>query len=192
MYGFNGDDFIDGRGGNDLICTSGDHNTAIGGPGDDRIEGGPDGEILVGDEYSTTGPAEGSGNDEIAGGAGQDINIGDGYSTVAAASGSGNDRLGDGDGADVIVGDAYSPISAIGTGTDKLTGGEGNDVEVGDALVGTPQDPVSSPEATAMGNGNDEINGFPGNRPRRRRRRGFWPRNRQLRRLGQAQWRGQR
>ena len=70
IHGTNRADFIDGRGGNDLICTFAGKNVVIGGGGDDEVQGGPDGEIIVGDEYSTSGAASGKGNDDIKGGAG--------------------------------------------------------------------------------------------------------------------------
>jgi Ca2+-binding RTX toxin-like protein len=161
IHGTNRTDFIDGRGGNDKICTFDGHNVAIGGAGNDRFQGGPAGEILVGDEYSTSGPAAGTGDDDVTGGGGTDIVVGDAYSTAGPAQGSGNDEVHGHDGADVVVGDAYSDFGAVGTGNDRMTGGEGNDVEIGDALVGIYNDPVSSPAAGAAGGGDDEINGYP-------------------------------
>lgn len=97
---------VDGRGGRDVLTTSGDRTrkatsrpTVVrGGAGSDRIRGGYSNERLVG----------GSGDDVIVGGPGEDLIIG----------GGGNDRMSGGRHADRLDG---------GAGRDRADGGPGRD-----------------------------------------------------------------
>ncbi|MFI5556271.1 calcium-binding protein [Streptomyces sp. NPDC051738] len=82
--------------------------TVIGGAGDDRLNGGPRADRLVGDDPAATGPRATPGNDTINGGPGND--------TISGLAG--NDTLNGNAGNDTLTG---------GRGNDTHLGGEGND-----------------------------------------------------------------
>jgi Ca2+-binding RTX toxin-like protein len=97
IIGSDGDDRIDGFGGNDVIC---------GGPGRDRIDAGHGDDVVRGD----------TDDDRVDGGPGFDTVVGDaGYDTVIG--GGGHDFLVGGTGDDVM-------ISSDDDWADKLDGGE--------------------------------------------------------------------
>jgi hypothetical protein len=120
----NGADTVDGRGGNDLICTNGGDDFVRGGTGDDRVDaaGGNDN---VGGAAGVDQLLGGSGNDQVHGGTDDDI--------VRGAEG--NDTLNGGDGADqvigglnddVLFGDAGAPDACNGgAGFDRVPAGGG-------------------------------------------------------------------
>ncbi|MBB3060167.1 calcium-binding protein [Microbulbifer rhizosphaerae] len=104
LLGEAGSDYLDGGDGNDFIqdywgWESGDHNTLIGGMGDDMLLAGGAMDSLYG----------GAGSDTIFAGAGDDILYG-----------------GNGE-ADYLIGQAGNDILIGGAGTDFMYGGAGND-----------------------------------------------------------------
>lgn len=98
---------IDGRDGNDRIQLRriATDVTVDGGAGDDRIQSGSGGDLLIG----------GAGDDRIDGGAGQDDIDG----------GAGDDRLTGGPDADFVLGGAGNDRLRGSTGEDRLDGGDG-------------------------------------------------------------------
>ncbi|UKJ76024.1 calcium-binding protein [Azospirillum brasilense] len=101
LWGYAGDDWIDGGGGNDTLFGEGGNDTLIGGSGWDELHGGGGSDLL-----DCRGDA---GSSDVAyGEAGDDTLIG----------GGGNDQLSGGDGDDDLYG---------GAGNDTLAGGPGND-----------------------------------------------------------------
>ena len=132
--------------------------TAIGGAGNDRLDGGAAGEVLAGragdDALSGRGGADvlrgGGGDDRLLGGAGDDrllggrgddrIEGGAGADAVRGgrgrdeiAGGGGADRLWGGGGADGIAGGRGNDLLGGGAGADRLEGGAGRDVLHGGA-----------------------------------------------------------
>ncbi|MGH8792858.1 MAG: M91 family zinc metallopeptidase, partial [Stackebrandtia sp.] len=107
MLGGDGDDEVQGRGGNE---------TVVGGSGDDKLRGGDGNDYLSGgsgDDY-----AEGQGgSDNISGAAGNDTIYGLGDNNTITG-GEGDDYVEGGKGDDDIHG---------GTGNDVLSGGKGDD-----------------------------------------------------------------
>lgn len=104
MYGFDGNDTLDGGAGNDR---------GYGGNGDDYL-------------YDS------SGNDTLDGGAGNDILYL--YGSAGSGTligGSGNDELYGADGSDVLNGDDGNDYLQGGAGNDTLDGGSGNDTLFG-------------------------------------------------------------
>ena len=126
-----GPDDIYGRGGNDFICagagekevpdeemggtyTVGDY--VVGGAGDDRVDGGPDRDVLVGND----------GDDELIGGEGSATLEGDDGSDLL----TGGDEIDDFDadqGADIIEALGGADRIDSGRGHDTIDAGAGND-----------------------------------------------------------------
>ena len=98
LYGYAGNDTLDGEGGNDYLYGYGGNDTLSGGAGNDGLFGGSGDDTLNG----------GAGNDALFGGAGNDTLNG----------GAGHDRLRGSNGADRLDG---------GAGNDQLYGGNGAD-----------------------------------------------------------------
>jgi len=98
---------------NDQIETGAGNDIAIGGLGDDRISGGDDQDLLIGDLAIVEG--EGDYND-------LDLRFV-------------NDLQPEEGGADLIKGDAGSDIIIGGKGSDDLRGGDGNDLLSGDGAL---------------------------------------------------------
>lgn len=117
--------------------------TANGGPGSDKLLGGPRQDFLQGDVFGQAG----AGNDSIWGHGGTDFLIG----------AAGNDGINGGDGNDYLdtyvagPGKPVNPVSSYGH--DRLYGGNG-----GDWLVGGPGDDLLS-----GGPGGDHVQGGTGN-----------------------------
>lgn len=95
--------------------------TVIGGAGDDRLNGGPRADRLVGDDPASLGLLATPGNDTINGGPGNDTISGLGGNDTINGN-AGNDTLGGDDGNDTLNGDQ---------GNDTLNGGRGNDTHIG-------------------------------------------------------------
>lgn len=99
IFGSDGDDYIDGGGGNDQIFGNFGNDFLLGGTGDDLVTGG------FGNDYVDGG----DGNDRLFGDFGDDLVFG----------GNGNDLLDGGVGSDVLFG---------GDGNDNITGGTNGDI----------------------------------------------------------------
>jgi Ca2+-binding RTX toxin-like protein len=102
FYGGLGNDYLDGRDGDDILYGGADNDTILGGGGADLVDGG-------------------TGNDLLFGGDGADTLLG----------GAGNDTLGGGAGADLLDGgDDQDQFTATGTADDfgdTVQGGNGGD-----------------------------------------------------------------
>ena len=148
IYGYGGDDFIDGGAGSDKIWGDGSspygNDTLYGGTGHDTLYGGDGNDKLYADaldtlsretslsggEDNTSALYGGEGDDTLYGGSGNDYLYGEEGSDKIYAKygdnfiygGSGNDELYSGTGNDRFVFDA-SPID----GTDTIFSGSGND-----------------------------------------------------------------
>jgi Ca2+-binding RTX toxin-like protein len=94
---------IDGGNGNDYLTGGGGVNLVLGGAGNDTLYGANGDDVLLG----------GAGNDDLLGGNGNDVLVG----------GAGNDILCGGDGRDVIIGGEDHDDLEGGAGEDILIGG---------------------------------------------------------------------
>lgn len=173
-----GDDFIDGKDGNDTILSAGASDRLLGGAGDDRLYGEAGRDRLYGetgrdrlyggeDHDWLDGGTEndtlygGSGNDSLYGRKGDDYLNGDADNDRLAGE-AGNDRLYGGTGHDRLYG---------GTENDRLYGGSGNDMLYGesgmDRLYGdTSNDKLygnAGNDTLYGGSGNDTLYGGSGN-----------------------------
>ena len=95
---------VDGRGGDDTICTDTGDNIINGGAGNDRINGGDGDNTIDG----------GAGDDLLIGGSGNDILIGD----------TGNDTVYGGDGDNLASTGAGNDFIITGAGNDRIDGGK--------------------------------------------------------------------
>jgi Ca2+-binding RTX toxin-like protein len=130
LYGGDDNDFIDGRGGFDILT---------GGLGRDTIYGGPDGDQIWG--YGETWVLShldgddvlhgGDGNDTIDGGAGHDQLFGEGENDALDGH-TGNDALFGGGGRDSLEGSWDNDWLSGGEENDTLIGGFGKDTLFGD------------------------------------------------------------
>lgn len=148
IVGGNGDDIVDGAGGNDkvyggfgadqlsggsgddLLAGEGDADTLRGGSGNDTLEGGNGDDVLFGDDGADR-LYGGSGSDTLQGGADNDQLRGDDGDDWLYG-GSGNDALNGSQGQDDLYGEAGNDQLRGGTENDRLFGGEGADVLYGD------------------------------------------------------------
>lgn len=112
-----GDDTVDGRGGDDLLFLFGGDDVGRGGSGSDVIQGGAGNDRLFG----------GGGNDTLFGGAGRDF-VNGGGGNDAIRGGGGNDRLVGRAGADDIAGNGGNDVLIGNAGSDVLSGGGRSDV----------------------------------------------------------------
>lgn len=131
---------IDGGRGDDVIVMTGlpVPVAAVGGEGDDYVEGGNGGDLLYG----------GPGDDSVHGGPGDDTIIGTGGDDLLEGEGGG-DRISGGDDADIVAGEAGSgDVLNGGDGPDLLRGGQGDDTLNGGAGA----------DALVTGTGTDEAN----------------------------------
>ena len=134
LRGTRGDDVICGLGGDDRIFGRGGNDILIGGPGDDRIYGGNSADVIeggAGDDRLHGGRGNdeiggGEGDDRLFGGHGRDTLIG-GDGDDALRGGSGNDHLEGGPGDDLIRGDHGRDVLIGGPGDDDIRGGPGDD-----------------------------------------------------------------
>jgi Ca2+-binding RTX toxin-like protein len=126
--------YLDGRGGFDVI-TGGDksdtilggdgNDTAKGGLGDDNINGGLGNDSMVGD-WGNDWMDGGIGNDLLDGGSDQDVLIG-GAGADTMLGGIGNDVLNGGADADRLEGGAGRDVLFGGAGADMMWGGADRD-----------------------------------------------------------------
>ncbi|MBB5514711.1 Ca2+-binding RTX toxin-like protein [Rubricella aquisinus] len=142
IYGYGGDDTIQGEGGNDTIFGGEGNDTLRGEGGNDTLHGDAGDDDIRGQAGNDT-IFGGDGNDEIRGNGGNDIIEG----------GTGNDNIQGNGGADTIDG---------GTGNDTIVGGGGNDIIDGGADDDTI-DGGNNNDTIDGGSGNDTITGGAGN-----------------------------
>lgn len=129
-------------------------STIFGGDGDDRLNGGPRADRLIGDDVSTGLRAATPGNDTINGGPGNDTLSGLG----------GNDTINGNAGNDTLNGDAGHDTLNGNTGNDTLRGGSGNDTHNGQEGVDTLEavDGISMNDSLDGGLAFDTCNRDPG------------------------------
>jgi hypothetical protein len=156
-----GDDFADGREGNDCLDGEGDKDNLVGWDGDDVLSGGRGIDTLVGGQGDDSLNG-GDNNDRLEGGFGDDeLNGVDGRDTILGQSGrdeirggNGNDNVDGSDGDDFLVDGGDNDDNVKGdSGNDRVSGGDGDD----DVLGGTGDDDVSG------GDDNDQVQGEGGN-----------------------------
>jgi Ca2+-binding RTX toxin-like protein len=133
---------VRGGDGDDWIWGTSGANVIEGGEGNDKLYGGGGGDLIFGEQgndelYGEDGNDElygGEGNDKLYGGKGDDVLFG----------GDDNDRLYGGDGDDVVLGEAGDDELYGEDGDDILLGGDGNDLLKGgdgdDVLLGEDGD----------------------------------------------------
>ncbi len=117
IYAGGGDDVIDGRGGNDTICGGAGKDLIEGGSGDDTILGGGSRDVIKGQ----------SGNDTILGNGGRDRIFGGSGDDMLEAD-KGKDRVHGGDGSDVLKGNGGGDTLKGDDGNDTLKGGGGSNI----------------------------------------------------------------
>ena len=98
---------VDGRGGDDTICTGAGDNIINGGAGNDWINGGDGANTIDG----------GSGDNAMSAGSGNDIILG----------GIGNDTVSAGDGDNLVSTGAGDDVIVAGSGNDRIDGAKGYD-----------------------------------------------------------------
>jgi Ca2+-binding RTX toxin-like protein len=175
LMGGNGEDLLRGQSGADTLIGGWQSDWLVGGTGadrlvgdqewlssqgaNDRLDGGDDADLLIGDATNVYGSGKG-GNDRLTGGAGDDILIGDGDVMTDGAKG-GADTLEGGDGDDWLYGDGRTSAATVAGGADKLYGGGGADHLIGgggnDLLAGGAG---ADWFVFAPGSGADEISDF--------------------------------
>jgi Ca2+-binding RTX toxin-like protein len=144
LNGGSENDILRGRAGNDIINGGSENDDARGGNGDDTINGEDGDDTFLAGEASIDTISGGLGNDRIDGGADGDILSGDAGSDNITG-GLGNDTIDggdndDGNGLGILQGlDGDDTISG-GSGIDRLEGGNNNDRLIGgignDVLLG--------------------------------------------------------
>lgn len=149
LYGYAGQDFLHGMGGNDTIYGGDDRDRLYGETGDDTLYGEAGVDYLYGHEGNDTldGGAEGDilyglqGRDTLFGGDGDDNLYGDdeyGLDTYTDGDadiihgGAGNDLIRGGVGADTLNGDDGADNISGHSGDDTISGGTGYDWLYGD------------------------------------------------------------
>jgi serralysin len=117
---------------NNVAIAYGTHiDTAITGPGDDRVVANPDGDTLMlggGDDTAIGG----SGGDLIYGNAGNDMLVG-GAGADTLYGGKGDDIISGGGGANYLSGDVGNDQITGSANADAILGGDGNDTLIGGA-----------------------------------------------------------
>ncbi|MEO1678345.1 MAG: fasciclin domain-containing protein [Pseudomonadota bacterium] len=133
-------DFIDAKGGNDIVHAGRGDDVALGGAGNDIVTGnrgddllsGGDGHDLVRGQRGHDTLDGGNGDDFIAAGRGKDeVTGGHGEDTILG--GNGKDTLNGGNGDDVIFGQLGRDVLSGGEGNDALNGGVAGDLIEGGA-----------------------------------------------------------
>lgn len=183
IYGFAGDDFlqgslandtVDGGSGNDTLTSNPNSTTSegdyfFGGTGNDTVTGGEGNDHIYGNTLtSTQGQTDGddslnggNGNDYIAGNAGND-SIDGGNGNDRLFGGNGDDTIFGSNGNDSINGNAGNDSISGGNDNDTIHGGQGNDMLMGDN--GDDQLFGDLGNDTLMGGmGNDSLDGGAGN-----------------------------
>jgi len=141
IRGGDGNDLIEGLGGDDPHLHGGDGSDHIsGGDGADELKGGNGNDTLYGDDgddelHGQDGNDRvygNDGNDDLRGGKGNDVLEG-GADDDRLKGGDGNDYVAGGAGDDVVKGDKGDDIVEGGPGEDFLFGSGGNDILFGGA-----------------------------------------------------------
>jgi autotransporter-associated beta strand protein len=173
LAGGNGDDILDGGPGDDRLLGGNGNDILLGGAGNDRLSGGNGDDLMYGDSsVNLTVPREfdelvlvlpppnQQGRDIIAGDNGNDIAYGEGGNdTITGGNdddlirgGDGNDRLDGGNGNDFLLGEG---------GADLLYGRSGNDILIGggglDSLYGGNEDDLLFGGDLFEGNTDDDL-----------------------------------
>ena len=160
INGGGGDDTIDAGDGNDLVTGGAGNDSILGGNGQDTIDGGTGSDNID----------AGDGQDSVDGGDGDDvINAGDGRDTVNG--GAGADNINGMSGTDLLNGDADNDTILGGSENDTVNGGDGNDIVNGqagnDTVSGDAGDDTAygggGRDSLLGGDGDDIINGQSGN-----------------------------
>lgn len=162
-------DMLNGGVGNDTLQGGAGNDTLFGMDGNDRLQGGAGNDRMLGGNGNDT-LFGGAGNDTLYGEAGNDYLAGDdgddqlidmrGNNTLWG--GNGNDLLQVGDGAGRLNGDAGDDTLISGAGNDYLSGGTGNDI----MMAGPGNDTLfggAGNDSMAGGAGNDLLDGGAGN-----------------------------
>jgi VCBS repeat-containing protein len=169
IQGFAGDDVLTGAGLDDLIEGGEGNDTIDGGDGADILLAGAGADTISGGEDADCIDA-GAGNDTIDGGNSNDHLHGDdgddvllgGNAEDTLEGGAGNDQLFGGNGQDTVSGNDGDDTIDGGNGEDTLDGGAGNDNING----GSGDDTITGGGGNDIvegGNGKDTIDGQPGN-----------------------------
>lgn len=130
VYGGFGADQLTGGSGDDLLAGEGEADTLRGGTGNDTLEGGTGDDQLFGDAGADR-LYGGTGSDTLQGGADNDQLRGDDGDDWLHG-GSGDDSLNGSQGQDDVYGEAGNDQLRGGTENDRLFGGDGADVLYGD------------------------------------------------------------
>lgn len=141
VIGTNGDDYLEGTSGDDVICGLDGYDSIDGKDGNDIVYGGDGPDTIHG----------GQGDDTIYGGPGEDNLYG----------GQGDDTIYGGGEADMVNGERGNDILYGGEEADEMYGERGSDILYGDEgpdeIYGGPDDDI-----IRGGEGNDQIDGGPG------------------------------
>ena len=125
IYGGQGDEWMAGFGGNDVISGREGIDRINGADGDDQLGGGAGADYIAGG--AGTDMIDGSdGNDHLFGEDGDDWIVG-GIGNDVLSGGAGENRLFGGTGIDTLVGGAQTDWMDGGSGADRLYGGYGDD-----------------------------------------------------------------
>lgn len=134
---------------NDIAIAYGTRiDSAITGPGNDRIVGNDNSDVIM----------AGAGNDSITGGSGNDHLYG---AASRAVQGDGSDTITGGAGNDYLQGNAGDDRLDGGVGSDRVQGGQGNDSIVGSSGNDSVNGNLGS-DTIDGGDGNDSLRGGQG------------------------------
>jgi Ca2+-binding RTX toxin-like protein len=128
IFGYAGDDILDGRDGDDYLDGDGGNDALYGASGNDTLYGDS------GYDYLDAG----SGNDYLSAGSGNDYLFG----------GSGNDYLSAGSGNDYLFGESGNDYLFGESGNDYIDGGAGNDYIDGFSTSGIEYDTLAGGTGT--------------------------------------------
>ncbi len=174
IYDLRGNNKIDGKGGDDTICTGSGNDKITAGGGNDIVidtggnntidAGAGDNEVMTrtGNDKVTTGPgndtvSDTGGNNTIDAGAG-DNRVTSGTGNDKITTGPGNDTVTDTGGNNAIEAGAGDNRVTSGTGNDTITTGGGNDI-VSDSGGNNSVDVGGGRDTVTTGTGNDAIEG---------------------------------
>jgi Ca2+-binding RTX toxin-like protein len=161
-----GNDIANGDSGDDSLTGGSGDDFMAGSAGIDQLFGNDGADFLIGGNYAAGGVAVAETSaDTLDGGNDGDILLGDSWSAATPfdqGTEGGNDLLLGGSGDDLLAGQAGNDRMQAGAGDDVVFAGDGNDNARGDAgndeLNGGPGDDI-----VRGGDGNDELLGSTGN-----------------------------